>query len=72
MREKVHREKMDTKAHRRHDISDRLWNGREGLLTGMKGRVRRYGRDNRQFINAVFCILRTGVSWRDLPLDFGD
>jgi transposase len=24
------------------------------------------------FINAFFCILRTGAPWRDLPSDYGD
>lgn len=27
-------------------------------------------KDNRQFINAVFCILRTGAPWKDLPSDY--
>lgn len=27
---------------------------------------------NRIFINAVFGILRTGVPWHDLPLDYGE
>ena len=54
-------------AHRRHDISDRVWEILEPL-------PRRQGpgrpaQDNRRFINAVFWILRTGAPWRDL---YGD
>ena len=29
-------------------------------------------RDNRNFLNAVFWILRTGAPWRDLPPGYGD
>jgi transposase len=29
-------------------------------------------RDNRQFINTIFWILRTGAPWRDLPPSYGD
>jgi transposase len=52
---------MEIKTHRRHDISDKLWNKMERLLPGVKGKVGRHGRDDRQFINAVFWILRTGA-----------
>ncbi len=34
--------------------------------------VIRPARDNRLFVDAVFCILRTGAPWRDLPADSGD
>ena len=29
-------------------------------------------RDNRQFTNGVFWILRTGAPWHDLPVEYGD
>ena len=58
-------------AHRRHDISDRVWEILEPLLPGGKGKTGRPAQDNRRFINAVFWILRTGVPWRDLPPDYG-
>ena len=59
-------------AHRRHDISDRVWELLEPHLLGRKGTCGGNARDNRQFINAVFWILRTGAPWRDLPPDYGD
>ena len=59
-------------AHRRHDISDRVWELLEPLLPGGTGSVGRPASDNRLFINAVFWILRTGSPWRDLPPDLGD
>ena len=59
-------------AHRRHDISDRVWENIQAHLPGSKGLVGRPANDNRLFINAVFWILRTGAPWRDLPPDYGD
>ncbi|MBQ3060037.1 MAG: IS5 family transposase [Desulfovibrio sp.] len=59
-------------AHRRHDISDRVWESIKDHLPGKGGTVGRPAQDNRLFINAVFWILRTGAPWRDLPPDFGD
>lgn len=44
----------------------------ELLLPGRKGIWGGNARDNRQFINAVFRILRTGTPWRDLPPSYGD
>ena len=63
---------MSTKAHRRHDISDKTWLLLEPLLPGRKGTWGGKAKNNRQFINAVFWILRTGAPWRDLPPDYGD
>ena len=59
-------------AHRRHDITDKVWALLMPHLPGNKGMVGRPAIDNRQFINAVFWILRTGAPWRDLPADYGD
>ncbi|EIC27990.1 transposase [Methylomicrobium album BG8] len=59
-------------AHRRHDISDRVWQLLEPRLPGREGAWGGKARDNRLFINAVFWILRTGAPWRDLPPDYGD
>ena len=59
-------------SHRRHDISDRIWNLLEPLLPGREGTWGGKARDNRLFINAIFWILRTGAPWRDLPPDYGD
>ncbi len=59
-------------AHRRHDISDKLWASLEPHLPGGAGKVGRPSTDNRLFVNAVLWILRTGAPWRDLPPDLGD
>lgn len=50
-----------------HDISDRIWALLEPHLPGRKGSSGRNAKDNRNFINAVIWILRTGTLWRDLP-----
>ena len=63
---------MQNLAHRRHDISEKLWRKLEPLLPGRKGGWGAVAKDNRLFINAVFWILRTGAPWRDLPPDYGD
>ena len=59
-------------AHRRHDISDKVWELLEPHLSGRKGVRGVTARDNRLFLNAVFWILRTGAPWRDLPPNYGD
>ena len=63
---------MNKPAHRRHDISNKLWSLLKPHLPGSSGSVGRPAFDNRRFINAVFWILRTGAPWRALPPDLGD
>jgi len=53
-------------------ISDKTWQLLEFHLPGRKATWGGNARDNRQFINAVFWILRSGAPWRDLPPDYGD
>ena len=55
----------------RHDISDKVWELLKPLLPGQRGQWGGIAKDNRNFINAVFWILRTGAPWRDLPSSYG-
>lgn len=59
-------------SYQRHDLSDRTWKLIEAHLPGQKGSWGGVAKDNRQFINAVFWILRTGAPWRDLPPSYGN
>ena len=52
-------------AHRRHDISDKVWANIEKLLPGSKGSVGRPSADNRLFINA-FCRWRDRGVWEKI------
>ena len=61
-----------TVAHRRHDMTDAVWERLRPLLPGGEGKKGRPAYGNRQFTGAVFWILRTGASWRGLPPDCGD
>lgn len=45
--------------HRRHDISDTIWELLAPHLPGRKGTWGRIAHDNRSFISAVFWIIRT-------------
>ena len=58
-------------SHRRHDISDAAWALLAPHLPGQAGQWGGIAKDNREFINSVFWILRTGAPWRDLPPDYG-
>ena len=58
-------------AHRRHDISDEVWRKIENHLPGKRGKWGGVAKDNRNFINAVLWVFRTGAPWRDVPPDYG-
>lgn len=54
------------------DLSDGEWQRLEALLpvakNGRTGRPRLYSQ--REVLNAIFYVLRTGCQWRNLPHDF--
>jgi transposase len=54
----------------RHELSDEEWALVEPLLprAAACGRPRR---DDRQVVNGMFYVLRTGCPWRDLPVQYG-
>jgi transposase len=49
-----------------------MWQKLAPHLPGQQGGRGRAANDNREFLNAVFWILRTGAPWRDLPSDYGN
>jgi transposase len=56
----------------RHEITDAEWDRIKHLLIGEPGQHGGIANDNRQFINAVLWITRTGAAWRDLPGRLGN
>ncbi len=53
----------------RFDLSDEEWAIIASLLpSGGRGPKRV---DNRRVLNGIFCILRNGAPWRDLPERYG-
>jgi transposase len=56
---------------RRYELSDSEWERIEPFTAGKASDCGVTGKDNRQFVNAVLWIARTGAPWRDLPERFG-
>jgi len=52
-------------------LTDAQWERIAPLLPGKKGDPGRNGEDNRQFVEGVLWMVRTGAPWRDLPDCFG-
>ena len=53
-------------------LSDSEWKKIEPLLPGKEGDCGVTAADNRQFMEAVLWIARTGSPWRDLPPEMGN
>ncbi len=56
---------------KRYELSDGQWERVKDLLAGKVGDPGRSGRDNRQFVNGVLWVLRSGAHWHDLPERYG-
>ena len=56
----------------RDDLTDEEWKRIEPILkeSSYKGAGTRAKYPRREMLNAIFYVLRTGCSWRDLPHDF--
>jgi transposase len=52
-------------------LSDAAWAKVAPVLPGKTSDPGATGKDNRLFLEAVLWRVRTGVPWRDLPVDFG-
>jgi transposase len=51
----------------RYELSTEQWEKIKDLLPGKQGDRGRTAKDNRNFVNAVLWILRSGARWSDMP-----
>ena len=54
-------------APHRHELTEEQWRRIKDLLPAEHGRAGRPPRPNREMVNAVLWVLRSGAPWRDLP-----
>lgn len=53
------------------DLTDQEWEIIEPLVPKPESRGRPRAHEDRELLNAIFYVLRTGCAWRMLPHDFG-
>lgn len=56
---------------RRYELTDAQWRRIADLVPGKASDPGRTGADNRQFVNGVLWVLRSGAHWHDLPERYG-
>lgn len=56
---------------KRYELTDQEWEQIVPLLPSNKGRRGRPPKDNRQMLNAMVWLARSGAPWRDLPERYG-
>jgi transposase len=54
-----------------YELSDAQWVRIAGWLPGKPGDPGRTGVDNRQFVDGVLWVVRTGKHWQELPERYG-
>jgi transposase len=54
-------------APQRHELAEEQWHRIRDLLPPDQGQPGRQRRPNREMVNAMLWVLRTGAPWRDLP-----
>jgi transposase len=55
----------------RYELSEAQWERIKNRLPGRVEQVGRTAADNRQFVNGVLWVLRSGARWHDLPQRYG-
>lgn len=56
---------------KRYELSETQWEHIRGLLPGKVSDPGRTALDNRNFVNGVLWVLRSGARWSDLPERYG-
>jgi len=56
---------------KRYELTSEQWERIASLVPGKQGDPGRSGRNNRQFVNGVLWVLRSGAHWHDLPERYG-
>lgn len=56
----------------RYELSTTQWRKIEGFLPGRPGSVGVTAKDNRNFVNGVLWVLRSGAHWKDQPARYGN
>ena len=57
---------------KRYELSASQWRKIEGFLPGRPETVGVTARDNRNFVDGVLWVLRSGAHWKDLPAEYGN
>ncbi len=56
---------------KRYELSGSQWRNIRRFLPGRLGSVGVTAKDNRNFVNGVLWVLRSGAEWKNLPVGYG-